>query len=405
MSLSMQSTIEAKLRGALAPVHLEVINESHNHSGPPNAESHFKVIVVSEQFIGRSLIEQQRLVNAALSEELKGAVHALSMKTLTPSAGRPRVDRSSTRPALPRRLEALADTFGKARGAAFAGSIGRCRFVRLGLPWPKANENASTQPAIALDEVRRTAELARLNLTPTSSLRTTAELARILTTPASCRRLMLRASSPPSTPCRSTVPCERMRWPDTAIWKPRSAAPRGRIVTSSCPPSLKRATAMTPARGLKMTTPSHSSGPLLPALSGLSAEAQTGLAGLVAAVQGRQVSAREITQAYLSRIAALDPGLGCFLHVAQAGSSAAQGDIDHPQRDALAQAAAVDARIAAGEGASLPLAGVPVGLRTRSARRACPRRRDRASSPAGCRPTTRRWWLGCGRLARSSSAS
>lgn len=82
--MSMQSTIEAKLRSALSPVHLEVINESHQHSGPPNAESHFKVIVVSEKFTGRSLIEQQRLVNAALADELKGAVHALSMKTMTP---------------------------------------------------------------------------------------------------------------------------------------------------------------------------------------------------------------------------------------------------------------------------------------------------------------------------------
>jgi BolA protein len=82
--MSMQSTIEAKLRSALAPVHLEVVNESHNHSGPANAESHFKVIIVSERFVGRSLIEQQRLVNAALAEELKGAVHALSMKTMTP---------------------------------------------------------------------------------------------------------------------------------------------------------------------------------------------------------------------------------------------------------------------------------------------------------------------------------
>ena len=44
----------------------------------------------------------------------------------------------------------------------------------------QANENASTQPAIALDEVRRTAELARLDLTPDELLRTTAELARIL---------------------------------------------------------------------------------------------------------------------------------------------------------------------------------------------------------------------------------
>ena len=82
--MSMQATISAKLRSALSPLHLEVINESHNHSGPSDAESHFKVIVVSEQFVGRSLIEQQRMVNAALADELKGAVHALSMKTLTP---------------------------------------------------------------------------------------------------------------------------------------------------------------------------------------------------------------------------------------------------------------------------------------------------------------------------------
>lgn len=82
--MSMQATIEAKLRSALAPLHLEVVNESHNHSGPPNAESHFKVIIVSDRFVGRSLIEQQRLVNAALAEELRGAVHALSMKTMTP---------------------------------------------------------------------------------------------------------------------------------------------------------------------------------------------------------------------------------------------------------------------------------------------------------------------------------
>ncbi|PSM32060.1 Asp-tRNA(Asn)/Glu-tRNA(Gln) amidotransferase subunit GatA [Haliangium sp. UPWRP_2] len=113
-----------------------------------------------------------------------------------------------------------------------------------------------------------------------------------------------------------------------------------------------------------MTTSSHPAASLLPALSELSGPASAGLAGLVAAVQGRQVSAREITQAYLSRIAALDPDLGCFLHVARAGSPAAQAaGLDDPLGDALAQAAAVDARIAAGEGASLPLAGVPVGLK------------------------------------------
>jgi len=82
--MRIQSTIESKLRSALAPLHLEVVNESHLHSVPPGSESHFKVIVVSAQFEGRSLLEQQRLVNLTLADELKGGVHALAIKTLTP---------------------------------------------------------------------------------------------------------------------------------------------------------------------------------------------------------------------------------------------------------------------------------------------------------------------------------
>jgi len=81
--MRIQSILEAKLRAAFDPVHLEVVNESHLHSVPPGSESHFKVIIVSERFAGQSLIEQQRLVNAALAEELKGGVHALTMKTLS----------------------------------------------------------------------------------------------------------------------------------------------------------------------------------------------------------------------------------------------------------------------------------------------------------------------------------
>ena len=82
--MRIQTTIESKLRGALQPLHLEVVNESHLHSVPPGSESHFKVIVVSEQFTGLSLIEQQRLVNKVLADELRSGVHALAMKTLTP---------------------------------------------------------------------------------------------------------------------------------------------------------------------------------------------------------------------------------------------------------------------------------------------------------------------------------
>jgi len=80
-----QRTIEEKLNAALAPAHLQVINESYMHSVPPGSESHFKVIVVCERFQGLPLVGRHKTVNALLDDELKGGVHALSMQTLTPA--------------------------------------------------------------------------------------------------------------------------------------------------------------------------------------------------------------------------------------------------------------------------------------------------------------------------------
>lgn len=82
--MRIQEQIESKLQAKLQPLHLEVINESHMHKVPPGSESHFKVIVVSVQFEGRSLIAQQRLVNELLADELRGQIHALALKTMTP---------------------------------------------------------------------------------------------------------------------------------------------------------------------------------------------------------------------------------------------------------------------------------------------------------------------------------
>ena len=48
--MSIQSEIEAKLSSALSPLHLDVLNESHMHSVPPNSETHFKVTVVAAAF-------------------------------------------------------------------------------------------------------------------------------------------------------------------------------------------------------------------------------------------------------------------------------------------------------------------------------------------------------------------
>lgn len=81
--MTVQQSIERKLRSSLEPVHLQVVNESHMHSVPPGSESHFKVIVVSDRFEGQRLVQRHQAVNRILEQELRGAVHALSMQTMT----------------------------------------------------------------------------------------------------------------------------------------------------------------------------------------------------------------------------------------------------------------------------------------------------------------------------------
>ncbi len=82
--MSVQSTIHDKLVAALEPVALEVENESHRHSVPPNSETHFKVTVVAEAFEGKALVARHRAVNALLADELAAGVHALSIHAYTP---------------------------------------------------------------------------------------------------------------------------------------------------------------------------------------------------------------------------------------------------------------------------------------------------------------------------------
>ena len=80
----VQQAIEAKLREGLSPGHLAVMNESHMHSVPPNSETHFKVVVVSQLFAGKTRVARHQTVNRLLAEELAGPVHALSIQAHTP---------------------------------------------------------------------------------------------------------------------------------------------------------------------------------------------------------------------------------------------------------------------------------------------------------------------------------
>ena len=89
----MPQTIQHKTTAGFNPAHLEVINESHLHRVPPGSESHFKLVIVSDRFLGEARVKRHQAVNKALSEELGGGIHALSMLTLTPDEWRQREGR------------------------------------------------------------------------------------------------------------------------------------------------------------------------------------------------------------------------------------------------------------------------------------------------------------------------
>jgi BolA protein len=83
--------IDQRLRAALAPSRLAVINDSakhHGHAGDDGSgESHFTVEIEAPAFAGMSRLERQRAVNAALGDLMKERIHALAIKARTPGEG------------------------------------------------------------------------------------------------------------------------------------------------------------------------------------------------------------------------------------------------------------------------------------------------------------------------------
>jgi BolA protein len=92
--MPVEQSIREKLSEAFCPSSLTVENESAKHAGHAGArdhlghatgETHFRVVVVSENFAGKSPVERHRQINAVLKDELSGPVHALAIKALTPA--------------------------------------------------------------------------------------------------------------------------------------------------------------------------------------------------------------------------------------------------------------------------------------------------------------------------------
>jgi BolA protein len=80
--------IDKRLREALAPTHLQVINDSDKHRGHAghdgSGESHFTVEIETPAFAGMSRLERQRAVNAALGDLMTDRIHALAIRASGP---------------------------------------------------------------------------------------------------------------------------------------------------------------------------------------------------------------------------------------------------------------------------------------------------------------------------------
>jgi BolA protein len=82
----LREQIRAALEKELAPLSLEIIDDSAKHAGHAGAREggHFRVKLISKAFAGRPQLERHRLVYAAVAPLLGQGVHALSIVAHSP---------------------------------------------------------------------------------------------------------------------------------------------------------------------------------------------------------------------------------------------------------------------------------------------------------------------------------
>ena len=81
--MATADTIAQKLKDALSPQRIEVEDVSHHHAGHAGWREgggrHFTVTIKAASFAGKSRVQQHRLVNSILADELAGDIHALEL--------------------------------------------------------------------------------------------------------------------------------------------------------------------------------------------------------------------------------------------------------------------------------------------------------------------------------------
>lgn len=80
--MSRQQLIESRLREAMPLQHLDVLNESHQHSA--GQDTHFKLVIVSETFAGLRPVARHQKIYGLLQDEMSRGLHALALHLYSP---------------------------------------------------------------------------------------------------------------------------------------------------------------------------------------------------------------------------------------------------------------------------------------------------------------------------------
>ncbi len=81
--MSRESEMSQVLASNFLVVHLSLTNESHMHSVPANSETHFKLVLVSDDFIGLRKVARHQKVYAFMNAFMEQGLHALALHLYT----------------------------------------------------------------------------------------------------------------------------------------------------------------------------------------------------------------------------------------------------------------------------------------------------------------------------------
>ena len=81
----VEESIRAKLDAEFTPTYLQVVNESFMHAVPEGSESHFKIVIVTDEFDDKRAVQRHQAVYRVLAGPLQQTIHALALHTYTTS--------------------------------------------------------------------------------------------------------------------------------------------------------------------------------------------------------------------------------------------------------------------------------------------------------------------------------